>query len=68
MRVLLVGFGFVVTIIEAAEAMEVITTIFAQSFDESKSDVEPVLITRGDVDAGGFDLLDKGLDVGSEVV
>ena len=65
---MLIGFGTVVTIIKAAEAMEVFSAILAQGFDEGEADVEPVLVVGGDVDARGFDLLDKSLDVGSEAV
>ena len=66
--VLPVGFGVVVACIEAAEAMEIVAAIFAQGFDEGKADVEPVLVTSSDVGARGFDLFDKCLDVGGEVI
>ena len=63
-----VSFGMVVAIIEAAETVEVFSAIFAQGFDEGEADVEPVLVVGGDVDARGFDLLDKSFDVSIEVV
>ena len=66
--VLLVGFCLVVVRIEAAETVEEVAAIFAQGFDEGKADVAPTFIASSDVDGGGFDLFDKGLDVGSQII
>ena len=67
-RVLLIGFCVVVVRIEAAETVEEVAAIFAQGFDEGKADVAPTFIASSDVDGGGFDLFNKGLDVGSQII
>ena len=66
--VLLVGFCLVVVRVETAETVEEVAAIFAQGFDEGKADVAPTFITSGDVDGRSFDLFNKGLDVGSQII
>ena len=58
-----VGFCLVVVVVEAADAVEVVTAGFSEFFGEGEAEVTPVVVTGGDVGVGGFDAGGDGFDV-----